>query len=637
MASYNRAIELNPNYEQAWNNQGFALQELGRLDEAMASYNRAIELNPNYAEAWSNRGVILAEKKYFGEAMTSYNRAIELNPSLAQTWSNQGISLKELGRLSEAMTSCNKAIEVNPNYAEAWSNRGVILAEKKHFDEAISSYNKAIELNPNSAEAWLNLGNSLVELRRIDEAISSYNKALDISPNFDYLLGSLVYNKLLACNWSKINEEIAMLVDNIVLGKKAIQPFSLLPAIDSPWLQFEAAKIFIKDRYPQNFSLPAILKSRHTKIRVGYFSPDFGDHPVALLTSELFELHDKSKFELVAFSFESRKDDPILTRIKNAFNKFINVKDMSDRQVAELARNLEIDIAVDLGGFTKNSRTGIFSYRAAPIQLNYLGYPGTLGAEYFDYIIADQIVIPESSKVHYMEKVVYLPNTFIVDDSKRVPSREGKSRVDFGLPEGKIVFCCFNNSYKFNRKILESWSRILRAVDGSVLWIPENSDLFRSNLLNHFEDLGIATSRIIFAKRLESAQDHLARYRLADLFLDTTPYNAHTTALDALKSGLPVLTLLGESFAGRVAASLLSAIDLPELITHTQELYEALAIELGSNPNKLLGMKVKLQSNRYSSPLFNAQLFTGHLEAAYRQMLERHQSDLVPDDIYIKH
>jgi predicted O-linked N-acetylglucosamine transferase (SPINDLY family) len=317
-------------------------------------------------------------------------------------------------------------------------------------------------------------------------------------------------------------------------------------------------------------------------------------------------------------------------RLKQAFNQFIDVSNMPEMEIAKLSRELKIDIAVDLGGHTLDSRTAIFSYRAAPIQVNWLGYPGTLGADYFDYIVADKTLIPESHQTFYSEKVAYLPYTYMVDDSKRVASSRVFTREECGLPENTFIFCCFNNSYKFNPQILDSWSRILKQVENSILWIPENSSIFKANIIIEFKNRGVDSRRVIFTQRLESMADHLARFTLADLFLDTHPYNAHTTAVDSLKAGVPVLTLIGQSFASRVAASLLNAIGLPELIASTQEEYEALAIELALNSKKLADIKLKLAKNRLSTPLFNTPLFTKNLEAAYVRMYERYQNGLEP-------
>jgi predicted O-linked N-acetylglucosamine transferase (SPINDLY family) len=352
--------------------------------------------------------------------------------------------------------------------------------------------------------------------------------------------------------------------------------------------------------------------------------------------AELFEIHNRDKFEVFAFSLDDApQGDEIRERLKNAFDQFIDIKDLSDEEAVKLVKSLEIDIAIDLGGHTAFSRPGIFALHAAPIQVNFLGYPGTIGAKYMDYIIADKIVIPESSQQYYTEKIVYLPNSFMPDDSMRVPSTTHFSKASLGLPEDKFIFCCFNNSNKFNRELISRWANILRQVPNSILWLSANNLAFRTNLLQEFLKFKIDADRIIFADRLDSINEHLSRYRLADLFLDTHPYNAHTTAMDALKSGVPILTMLGEAFPGRVAASLLNAANLPELIANSPEEYQALAINLATNPDKLWQIKQKLIQNLQSAPLLNSPLFAHNIESAYSIMYANYQANLPSDHIYI--
>ena len=421
----------------------------------------------------------------------------------------------------------------------------------------------------------------------------------------------------------------------MVANEKVVNPFALLALSDDPFLHKKCSEIYAQNMYLPNFELGSIPKAaKGERIRIAYFSPDFRNHPVSFLTSELFEIHDRSRFEVFAFSLQKVPiSDEMNIRLRKGFDRFIDVDNMSDLDIAKLTRELGVDIAIDLTGLTQHSRTGIFSYRAAPIQVNWLGYPGTIGADFIDYIVADKIVIPEAHQQFYAEKIVYLPGTYLVDDSKRTASTRVFTREECGLPENAFIFCCFNNDYKFNPQVLDSWSSILLAAKNSVIWISENNQYFRENIATEFESRSIDSDRIIFAPRVELMADHLARLTLADLFLDTRPYNAHTTTVDCLKAGIPVLTLKGQSFPSRVAASLLNAIGLPELITSTQEEYEALAIELAMNPPKLEDIKAKLAKNRLTAPLFDTPLFTKNLEAAYIKMYERYQADLEPDHI----
>ncbi len=437
------------------------------------------------------------------------------------------------------------------------------------------------------------------------------------------------------CSWSDLAASLQIVFKKTMANEKVSQPFSLLAMSDDALLHKKSSETYTQSQYPLNTILGSISKHVENKrIRVGYFSADFHNHATGHLIAELFELHDKSQFELVGFSFGPIKNDKVRQRIEKSFDHFLQVDKRSDLEIAQLSRDFKIDIAVDLKGFTQDSRTGIFAYRAAPVQVNYLGYPGTMGANYIDYIAADTTLIPVKSQAYYSEKVVYLPNSYQVNDRKRLISDRQFTRQELGLPKNGFVFCCFNNNFKVLPATFASWMRILKSVEGSVLWLLQDNNWVVNNLKYEALTHGVEASRLIFAERMQLSE-HLARHRQADLFLDTLPYNAHTTTSDALWTGLPVLTLIGQSFSGRVAASLLNAIGLPELITHTQKEYEALAIELAKNPQKLLLIRQKLSDNRLTTPLFNTPLFTKNLEAAYIKMYERYQAGLKVEHIFI--
>ena len=637
IAHYDKALGLNPNYAEAWSNKGNTLHELKRYEEAIAHYDKALSLKPDYADVWSNKGVTLHELKRFDEAIAHYDKALSLNPNYAKAWSNKGVTFHVLKRFDEAIAHYDKALSLKPDYAVGWSNKGNTLHELNRFDEAIAHYDKAISLMPDYHNAWTNKGNTLRELKRFDEAIAHYDKALTLRPDIDWVSGGLQNTKMTICSWSGLSESSEDIFKKVMASEKVVAPFSLLALNDDALLHKKCSEIYIQSRYPFNPVLEPILKRPQSqKIRIAYFSPDFRNHPVSFLTSELFEIHDRGRFEIFAFSLQRVFiGDETNLRLRKGFDRFIDVDELTDREIAQLARELEIDIAIDLAGPTKHSRTVIFSYRAAPIQVNWLGYPGTIGADYIDYIVADKIIIPETHQQFYNEKIVYLPNTYMVDDSKRIASTRVFTRVECGLPQNTFIFCCFNNDYKFNPQVLDSWSRILLAAKKSVIWIPENNEYFRANITIEFNKRGIDSMRVVFAPRVDLMADHLARYTLADLFLDTHPYNAHTTAVDSLKAGIPVITLKGQSFSSRVAASLLNAVGLPELITSTQEEYEALAIELAMNTKKLADIKLKLANNYLTAPLFDTPLFTKNLEEAYLKMMEWYQADMMPDHIFI--
>ena len=542
--------------------------------------------------------------------------------------------LTKLRRFPEAFEACDNALRIKPDYAEGWSNKGVTLNELKRYDEAITHFDKALSLKPDYAEGWSNKGIILNELKRYDEAIAHYDKALILKSDIDWVSGYLLHAKMKICSWSGLSESLEDISKKVAANEKVISPFSLLALNNDSALHKKCSEIYVQDKYLFNPVLgPIIKRPKNEKIRIGYFSADFKNHPVAFLIAELFEIHDRSKFEIYAFSLVKAADE-MRGRLHLAFDHYIEAQGMTDIEIAQLSRSLNIDIAVDLTGITESSRTGIFSYRAAPIQVNYLGYPSTMGADYIDYIVADKTLIPLDAQSYYAEKVVYLPNTYQVNDRKRVISTRQFSRQELGLPEQGFVFCCFNNNYKILPTTFDGWIRILKAVQGSVLWLFQDNIWAVENLKKEAQKQGVDAQRLVFAQRM-GLPEHLARHRNADLFLDTLPYNAHTTTSDALWAGLPVLTLTGQSFASRVAASLLNAIGLPELITATQEEYEALAIELAMNPKKLADTKLKLASNRLTAPLFDTPLFTKHIEAAYTKMYGRYQNDLQPDHISI--
>jgi protein O-GlcNAc transferase len=631
---FKKSLEFIPDRASTLTNLSAAQLKLKKYSEAETSAKKAILIEEVNSEAYLNLGLIEIEYKRYESAANYFDKALSLKSDYAEAWSNKGVTLNELKRFDKAIAHYDKALSLKSDYAEAWSNKGNTLNQLKRFDEAITYYDKALSLKPDYAEAWSNKGVTLNELKRFDKAITHFEKALSLKPDIDWVYGDLLHIKMKIFSWSGLAESLENISKKVKANKKVTIPFLLLPLIDDALLHGHAAQIFSKERYPWNPSLGPILKHPQSrKIRVGYFSADFKNHPVSFLTVELYELHDKNKFEIIAFSFGVDDKSPMRLRLSQAFNQFIDVSNMSNLEIAELSRNLQIDIAVDLGGYTQDSRTGIFSYRAAPIQISYIGYLGTMGAEYYDYLLADKTIIPSELQKFYSEKIIYLPS-YQANDRKRTISERQFARKELGLPEAGFIFCCFNNNYKLLPSMFDSWMRILNAVEGSVLFLYADNELAKANLISEAGLRGVDSARLIFGGRIPVGE-YLARYRVCDLFLDTFPYNAGTTASDALWVGLPVLTLMGQSFASRMAASLLNAIGLSELITTTQEEYEALAIELANNPQKLGSIKLRLAHNRLTAPLFDTPLFTKNLEAAYIKMYEGYHADLEPEHITI--
>lgn len=631
--SYNQTIAIMPDHVNAYNNRGNVLRDLKLYDAAIQNYDRAIALNPDYVDAYNNRGNVLKDLKQQESAIKSYDQAIALKPDYVDGYYNRGVALGELHQYQAAIDNFDQAIMLNSSFAEAYFQRGNTLSALNAHDEAIQSYEQAIALKPDYVDALHNLGVTQKNIKNPQEALESFDRVIALSPDYPYLYGTRLNTKMHICDWNNLENQCAHLAIKIEQNEKASHPFTLLGVTSSLALQRKATEIWVKD-HPIHSCLEMPKHHRYDKIRIGYFSADFRYHPVSLLTAELFEKHDRTKFELTAFSFNPYKEDNMTKRIEFAFDNFINVKDLSDASVVELSRNIGIDIAIDLGGFTKDNRSGIFAMRAAPIQVSYLGYLGTMAADYIDYLIADPIIIPEKEKHHYLEKIVYLPS-YQVNDSTRHISNKKLTREELGLPKTGFIFCCFNHNYKIMPSTFDSWMSILKGVEKSILFLYADNNLAAINLKKEAALRDVDPDRLYFGKRLP-VSEYLDRYRVADLFLDTLPYNAGTTASDALWAGLPVITCIDESFASRMAASLLHAINLPDLITSTKEDYKALAIELATNPKKLAKIKKRLENNRLTTSLFDTELFTKNIEASYIEMFERSHSGLPPDHIYVE-
>lgn len=632
---FTAACEAQPGNFVAHFNRGKALQALQRHDEALAAYDRSLALKPDFAQAYNNRGSVLKDLARYEEALDSYRRAVALQPDYANAHNNLGALLQNFQRPAEALASCDRAIALRPQFPEAYHNRGNALRDLQRYDEALASYAQVIALNPNSAQAFRNRGDILLHLQRYDQALSDYDRAIALDPDMPYIRGNRLYGQMNIGLWEALEQRVEALTALVAQGLPASRPFPLLSVPVSAQTLRHSAELFMADKHPP---APQPLWQgegyAHERIRLGYFSADFFSHATACLISELIERHDRARFEVFAFSFGPVREDVMRARLVKAFDHFFDLADRSDREIAALARQHEIDIAVDLKGLTQDSRPGIFALRPAPVQVNYLGFPGTMGAPYIDYILADPVLIPDEHFPHYSEKVVRLPHSYQVNDSRRPIAETTPNRRELGLPETGFVFCCFNNNYKITPDVFDIWMRLLARVDGSVLWLLEGNDAVRRNLGREAAQRGISPQRLIFAPRQLQAE-HLARHRRADLFLDTFYCNAHTTASDALWAGLPVLTRLGDTFAGRVAASLLQAVGLPELITHNHEEYETLALRLATHPTELAALKARLAEQRLTQPLFDTALFTRHIEQAYTAMCQRHRQGLAPNHLCI--
>lgn len=624
LKSYDEALRLKPDYAEAHDNRGAALQELGRLDEAVRSHDNALQLRPDYAAAHYNRGNALRELARFDDAIASYDRVLQLDPAHAEALNNRGNALMALRRFDQALADYDKAISLKPDYAEAHHNRGNALQDLNRLDDAVASFDRALQLRPGYAEAHNNRALVLQDLNRLDEALAGYDSALRLQPDFAEAYHNRCTAAARMCAWDA--RGLAPVVEGT-------PPFAALSIADDPMRQLELAQACVANaKFPAATGAIAPPNARPAKLRIGYFSADFHGHAVMFLIARLFELHDRNRFEVHAFSYGIDKQDEMRRRVASAVDRFHEVRGLPDGAVAALARKEGVDIAVDLNGHTGGGRLGIFAHRAAPIQINYLGYPGTNGAGFIDYIIADKIVAPPAARAFFSEKVISLPHSYQVNDDQRAIGDKRFERPELGLPANGFVFCCFNNSFKISPTEVDVWMRLLGAIDGSVLWLLKDNKWAEANLRREAEARGADPARLVFAERMPPA-DHLARHRCADLFLDTFTYNAHTTASDALWTGLPVVTKQGGSFAARVASSLLHAIGMPELVAGTAEAYERLALELAANPDRLAEVRAKLAANRLTTPLFDSEQYRRHIERAYDLAYDRFLDRLAPDHI----
>ena len=660
LASYDKAVAQRPRLAELFYNRALVLLNLERAEDAVSDLTRAVELKPDYADAWNNRGGVLHSLGRFESAISDFDRAVALRPGFVTAYHNRGLSLRQAGRLEEAVASHDQALTIQPNHAEAWNDRGQALKSLRRLPEAVASFDKAIALKPKHVKALYNRGATYWGMGRIDDAQASLSaalaidpdcvvalhargnmlwttrqmyepalqdlqKALCLDPDHAYTRGDLMHVKMYGGDWRDYKQEAANIDRGVRDGRRIINLFTYLTISESPSDLQICAKAFAEANFPQAAAPPARAVRRPGKIRVGYACGEFREHATMYLTAGLFEHHDKDRFEIVAFDSGYNDQSAVRRRVQAAFTKFVDISALSSSDAAKCVAAEDIDIFVTLNGYCGEHRMDVFARRPAPIQVNFLAFPGTLGAPYIDYVIADRIVIPDEEREYFTENVVYLPDTYQVNDGARGMPEGTATRSEHKLPEEAFVFCHFNHSFKLTPATFERWMSILRQAEGSVLWLLQSNQVFANNLRREAARCGVAAERLIFAP-IMNHQEHMARLALGDLFLDSLPYTAHTTASDALRMGLPVLTCRGTTFAGRVAASLLHAVGLPELVTENSQAFEELALGLARDPAALRAVRQKLARNRMDAALFDTGRFTRHLEAAYATMLETWQS-----------
>jgi len=630
---FTKSIELDSQFKEAYVNLAEALKEFGYDAAALQILDKAISINISDAKIYFSKGRILEEKKLYLQALDSYEKAINLDPLKEGFYLNRGNVQKKLHRYTDALKSYELSKKINPEYSDAYSNSGTIYQELNDFKQASIEYEKALSISPHHIDALFNRGSLNKETKKFKEALADFILVYSMNEDFPDLLGEILYCNMYIANWDSFNYLTSQIERKIKEGKRVTTPFPCVTLIDNPEIHKLSAEIWSGDVAKINHELGPIIKKEATKkIKIGYYSADFYEHATSYLIAELFEAHDKEQFEVIAFSFGPILNDKMTSRLMAGFDQYYQVNELSDIDIAKLSRELCIDIAIDLKGYTQNSRPNIFAFKVAPIQVSYLGYPGTSGTSYMDYLIADNVVVPEPLKKFYSEKIIYLPNSYQVNDSKKIVSAHPLSKQKLGLPEDGFIFCSFNSGYKITPTIFNIWMKILLRVDGSVLWLLEENIDATLNLQKEAEKRGICSDRLIFAPRM-SMTDHLQRYYFADLFLDNFPCNAHTTASDSLWCNLPLLTISGQGFASRVAASLLHTMNLSELVSENFEEYEEKAVLYASNKNAFNELNNKLRINKEISTLFNIQLFAKNLEMAYKNIYQCYHQGLPPEHI----
>lgn len=619
--SAERAAALSPRSVEAQYNVGLALQSLGRPADALANYERALAIRPDFVPALLNRGAALQAMRRHNEALASFERVLSVNPSHVEAHYNRGVVLQQLQRYAEALQCHDRALALRPAFAQAHNNRGLNLYMLGRLEDAKASYDQALALQPDCAEALFNRGAALSSLRRHQAAAADFERAIALAPGLPYAMGALLHARMHCCDWRTHERDVAATIDAVREGKPVAEPFTLLNICDSPDDQRRCSETYAAERFAAAAAPTMAPRREGERIRIAYLSADFHDHATAQLMTGVFERHDRRRFETFAVSFGPDRRDAMRGRLVAAFDAFFDVRALDDRSAAARLTSLGIDIVVDLKGYTDNARTGILALRPAPIQVSYLGYPGTMGAPFIDYLIADRVVVPAEEQSAYSEKIVHLPGSYQANDVL-VAGEAAATRRPHGLPEGAIVFCAFHPPYKITPAVFDVWMRLLRDIEGSVLWLLEGGEAAAANLRAEAQRRGVRADRLCFAARLPHEQ-HLARMALADLFLDTFPCNAHTTASDALRVGLPIVTCAGRTFAARVAASLLHAVGVTELVADSLGRYEVLARGLAYDSVQREEVRMKIAAQCCSAPLFDPDRFRRHLELAYETMWMR--------------
>jgi predicted O-linked N-acetylglucosamine transferase (SPINDLY family) len=645
MLYYQQARSADPSYPDAIYNQALLLLDLSRFEEAISALNALLLLQPQFAPGYLKLGVAYARSRQPQLALSALDKAMEFGLRSAELWLERGHSMRDVRQLPAALHCYQQAIALNPDAVHAYRNHGVVLHDLGQYAQAVESYDQALQRKPDYHAARYSRALALQQLGKLDQAISDYQSVVDTAPETPFALGRLLHAKMLACDWRGWEALVEALETALIAGKLVADPFGYQAIATSEQNLLRCAQHYCQQMYPS-----AVAEVKHAtrqifpgpgastatkKIRVGYVCGEFRQQATSVLMTQIYELHDRDRFEIYAFDNGWDDGSPMRKRIDTAMFEVVDIASLGDADAAAAIRQRDIDILVNLNGFFGLSRTALFALQPAPVQVNYLGFPGTMGCEFMQYLIADVTVLPRASQSYYRENIAYLPDCYQANDAQRQISDRQFTRAELGLPEQGFIFCCFNNNYKITPLIFDCWMRILHQVPGSVLWLLEDNQHVAANLQREAAAREVDPDRLVFAARMP-LPEHLSRHQVADLFLDTWPYNAHTTASDALWAGVPLLTCLGTTFPGRVAASLLKAVGLPELIAPTLDRYVEMAIELASNPLRLQAIRHGLKENRQSALLFDAARLTQALEQLFTIMHTRCNQGHAPAPIRLE-
>jgi predicted O-linked N-acetylglucosamine transferase (SPINDLY family) len=625
------ALAIDPAHSGALSARGAALEQLQRNEEALIAYAEALRSDPVNVDALLGQAGLLRNMGSVDEALAAYDRAIALAPQRGDAYFGAGLAFMRKREFVAAVRSLGEAARHLPQMAAVHHQHALALQKLDRDADALAALDSAVSADRSHLESYLQKARILSQRHQWEEALTVLEAARPFDPQ-DKSLGQRFSDRMRICDWTRHDEDMQDIRRRLAADDGDLASFNTLAYLDDPALQRHAAEATSRDVGHQ--ALPAIeVNASDRRITVAYVSGDYRDHATMYLMADVFEHHDRSRFRLVGLSLRRSEKSVMRARVMPFFDAFHDLDALSDDDALALTRQEGIDIAVDMMGFTRHARSGLFAARLAPVQVNYLGFAGTMGLPSIDYIVADPVLIPEGLRAHYTEKVAYLPDSYQPNDRKRLIAAGGSHRAEHGLPDEAFVFCCFNNSFKITPQVFDSWMRILAQAPGSVLWLFSYAAPVERNLRAAAEARGIDPQRLVFARSLP-LPDHLARHRAADLFLDTLPYNAHTTASDALWAGLPVLTLMGETFASRVAASLLTAAGASELIAPSRAEYERMAVGFYKDRDALKALRSKIAANKLSCALFDPERYTRNLEALFAQMAKRHRDGLPPDHLF---